>query len=90
MKRSVVWIAMALIAIVLGYVASATWWGLWMDQGWPGPPGILVAITHAGGEAHYDAVQYEMWFLCALLIFVVLVAIKAWLKRREKALKSSQ
>ena len=50
---------------------SVVWWNLWMYHGFTGSPGIIARLTHADGEGAYDAMQFEMFLVCLMVLFAV-------------------
>ena len=64
------------LLLLASFLFGSIWWGLWMNDGWSGGPGLLARWIGAQGEGAYDAMENEMSIIC----FVYLLA--AWILTR--------
>ena len=77
------WVSITLLIVGLSAFLGAGWFGLWMDQGWPGATGLVGKLVHADGEYAYDAMQLEMTLWCLVILTSISVMIRRWRKSRK-------
>src|SRR5690349_9509762 len=71
-------------AAVLAFAASMSWWDLWMNHGWPGPPRVIHALYPGrfDGEDSYDVTGLEMLVVLFALFVPAMLALSRHRLRR--------
>jgi hypothetical protein len=85
MKKLFTSLGLLLLSVLLAFPVGAAWWGLWMNRGYIGAPGILPKLQGASGESYYDAMQDEMTLIAWLVICACLFVTRFLLMRRRRA-----
>ena len=82
MNTTVKSILLIICGLLISILGGTAWWVLWMNHGWPGPPGILADLLKADGEGAYDATQTEMILVIGFVLCSIWIIFRM---RRAKA-----
>ena len=81
MKIQVKIIYQSIVILTISTVATIIWWRGWIYSGFWGPPPFYSALFSLDGEAAYNAMMIQMFFISAGVCTLIAFTIRKMLMR---------